>query len=250
MVKKYYQRFAEQMLSEVANISEAISHAGEKGRNNEQILSDFLKRYLPQRFSVDTGQVVAADGSMSSQTDIIIHDRSNTPALFLGGASVLVPIETTYAVISVKTTLDKRELESAVSQIASVRRLKNEASFQYSRGVVTKIPAVEGSVLRPRGLVFAFKARWKEVATIESCFREVLEPIDDLYRANGVCVLDTCMIRRVPYKLETMVYSEDPFLHFFVFLLHLIQTMPSWLVDLEKYFKPYGGYDQGDASRL
>ena len=203
MVKKYYQRFAEQMLSEVANISEAISHAGEKGRNNEQILSDFLKRYLPQRFSVDTGQVVAADGSMSSQTDIIIHDRSNTPALFLGGASVLVPIETAYAVISVKTTLDKTELESAVSQIASVRRLKNEASFQYSRGVVAKIPAPEGAVLRPRGLVFAFKTKWKEVETIESCFREVLKPIDDQVRPNGVCVIDTCFIRRIPHNLRS-----------------------------------------------
>lgn len=244
MVKKYYQRFAAQMLSEVANISEAISHAGEKGRNNEQILAGFLKRYLPQRFSVDTGQVVAADGSMSSQTDIIIHDRSNTPALFLGGASVLVPIETTYAVISVKTTLDKTELEDAVRQIASVRQLKNEASFQYSRGVVMKIPASEDAVLRPRGLVFAFKTKWKEMETIESCFREVLGSIDDQLRPNGVCVIDTCMIRRIPYKLETMVHREDPFLHFFVFLLHLLQTMPSWLVDLEKYFESYGGYGQ------
>jgi hypothetical protein len=250
MVKTYYQLFTNKMLSEAAGISEAISHAGEKGRNNEQVLAEFLRKYLPQRFSVDTGQVVAADGAKSSQTDIIIHDRFNTPALFLGGASVLVPIETTYAVISVKTTLDKVELADAVKQIESVRKLRNQASFQYSRGVVTKVPVLEGSVLRPRGLVFAFKTRWKEVPTIESCFREVLEPIDDQYRANGVCILDTCMIRRIPYKLDTMVYSDDPFLHFFVFLLHLIQTMPSWLVDLEKYFEPYGGYDQGDASRL
>ena len=248
MVKKYYQRFSEKMLSEVGCISEAISHAGEKGRNNEQVLADFLRKYLPQRFSVDTGQVVAADGSTSSQTDIIIHDRFNTPALFLGGASVLVPIETTYAVISVKTTLDKTELADAVKQIESVRRLKNEASFQYSRGVVMKIPATEGAVLRPRGLVFAFKTKWKEVGTIESCFREVIEPIDDQLRPNGVCVIDKCMVRRVPHKLETKVYTDDALLHFFIFLLHLIQTMPAWLMDFEKYFESYGEYDREDFS--
>jgi hypothetical protein len=248
MVKKYYQHFAEKMLSEVASISEAISHAGEKGRNNEQVLVDFLKRYLPQRFSVDTGHVVAADGSRSSQTDIIIHDRFNTPALFLGGASVLVPIETTYAVISVKTTLDKTELADAVKQIESVRRLKNEASFQYSRGVVMKIPATEGMVLRPRGLVFAFKTKWTEVETIESCFREVLGPIDDQLRPNGVCVIDKCMIRRLPHKLETKTYTDAAFLHFFIFLLHLIQSMPGWLVDFEKYFESYGEYDREDLS--
>jgi hypothetical protein len=249
MVKKYYQCFTERMLSEAASISESISHAGEKGRNNEQILAEFLRKYQPQRFSVDTGQVIAADGSTSSQTDIIIHDRFNTPALFLGGASVLVPVETTYAVISVKTTLDRTELADAVKQIESVRRLKNEASFQYSRGVVTKIPATEGAVLRPRGLVFAFKTKWKEVKTIESCFREVLEPIDDQFRPNGVCIIDTCMIRRIPHKLETKVYREDAFLHFFIFLLHLIQSMPGWLVDFEKYFESYGGYNREDISQ-
>jgi hypothetical protein len=246
MVRNYYQRFAEKMLSEVGNISEAISHAGEKGRNNEQVLTEFLRKYLPQRFAVDTGHVVSADGSTSAQTDIIIHDRFNTPALFLGGASVLVPIETTYAVISVKTTLDKTELVDAVKQIESVRRLKNEASFQYSRGVVMKIPAAEGAVLRPRGLVFAFKTTWKEINTIESCFREVIEPIDDQFRPNCVCVIDKCTVRRIPHKLETKVYSDDAFLHFFIFLLHLIQTMPAWLVDFEKYFESYGEYIRDD----
>jgi hypothetical protein len=239
MVKKYYQRLTEKMLTDVESISDAFSHAGEKGRNNEQVLAEFLRKYLPQRFSVDTGQVFSADGSKSAQTDIIIHDRFNTPALFLGNASVLVPVETTYAVISVKTTLDKAELVDAVKQIETVRRLKNEASFQYSRGVVMKISADESAVLRPRGLVFAFKSRWKDVSTIESCFREVVEPIDDRFRPNGVCVIDRCLVRRIPYKLDTKVHTVHPFLHFFVFLLYLIQTMPAWLVDLEKYFESY-----------
>lgn len=239
MVNKYYQRFTEMMLAEVESISAAISHSGEKGRNNEQVLARFLAKYLPQRFSVDTGHVVASDGTKSSQTDIIIHDRINTPALFLGGASVLVPIETTYAVISVKTTLDKTELADAVRQIESVRRLKNEASFQYSRGVVIKIPAMDQAVLRPRGLVFAFKTTWKDVVTIEKTFKEIVAPIDDHFRPNGVCVIDKCLIRRMPYTLDTRIYSEHPFFHFFVFLLYLIQTMPSWLVDLEKYFESY-----------
>lgn len=202
------------MLSEVNSISEEFSHAGEKGRNNENVLAKFLKLYLPERFSVATGQVVASDGTKSCQTDIIISDRFNTPALFLGNGSVLVPIETTYAVISVKTNLDKTELADAVQQIASVRRLKNEASFQYSRGVVTKIAAPEGQVLRPRGLVFAFKTRWRKVNTIDRCFRELIEPIEDDFRPNGLCVIDRCLIRRIPYKLDTRMYEDHPLLPF------------------------------------
>jgi len=102
-----------------------------------------------------------------------------------------------------------------------------------------KMPAAEGSVLRPRGFVFAFKTKWKDVSTIDSCFREVIEPIDDHCRPNGVCVIDTCLIRRVPHTLETRVHTDHPLLHFFTFLLHSIQTMPAWLVDLEKYFESY-----------
>lgn len=240
MLDKHYQQFAKRMLDDVQNISVAFSsHQGEKGKNKELVLAEFLRKYLPPRFTVDTGQVVSCDGTKSTQTDIIIHDRMNTPAIFVGGASVLVPIETTYAVISVKTTLNKGELADAVKQIESVRRLKNDALFQYSRGEVMKVLAVESAVLRPRGLVFAVKSTWKDVRTIEKCFKETIEPIKDEFRPNGVCVIDKCLIRRMPYSLNTRIHSEHPFLHFFVFLLYLIQTMPSWLVDIEKYFESY-----------
>jgi len=111
-----------------------------------------------------------------------------------------------------------------------------------------KIPATEGIVLRPRGLVFAFKTKWTEVETIESCFREVIGPIDDQLRPNGACVIDQCMIRRLPHKLETKAYTDDAFLLFFIFLLHLIQSMPGWLVGFEKYFESYGEYDREDLS--
>ncbi|MBU6434676.1 MAG: hypothetical protein KJS98_15315, partial [Nitrospirae bacterium] len=118
-------------------------------------------------------------------------------------------------------------------------RLNNNASFQYSRGEIMKVPAASNTVLRPRGLVFAYKTTWKDVMTIEKAFREIIEPINDDFRPNGVCVIDKCLIRRIPHSLNTRIYSEHPFLHFFVFLLYLIQTMPSWLVDLEKYFESY-----------
>ena len=239
MVKKYYKRFAETMMREVEGISDAVSHQGDKGRNNEQVLVNFLRKFLPQRFSVDTGQVVSCDGRQSSQTDIIIHDRLNTPALFLAGTSVLVPIETTYAVISVKTTLDKTELRDAIRQIQSVRGLENQASFIYSRGEVMKVPAHSGGVLRPRGFVFAYKSKWKTVESINKAFLQTIKELDDAYRPNGVCVINQCLIRRIPFQLETRVHESDPFLHFFMFLLHLIQTMPAWLVDMEKYSVSY-----------
>jgi hypothetical protein len=81
--------------------------------------------------------------------------------------------------------------------------------------------------------------KWKNLQSINKAFIESIEAVDDRYRSNGVCVIEKCLIRRLPYKLETRMHESDPFLHFFSFLLHLIQSMPGWLVDMEKYFESY-----------
>lgn len=81
-----------------------------------------------------------------------------------------------------------------------------------------KLPASEGEVLRPRCFVFAYKTNWKKIDTINNAFLEVVEPIDDKHRPNGVCIIDKCLIRRVPYKLETRIYENDPFLNFFIYV--------------------------------
>ena len=122
-MKRHYEGLAERMLSEINTISDRMSHSGEKGRNNELVLREFLNAALPRRFSVSTGKVVAVGGLESGQMDLIVHDRIHTPALLEAHAWSLVPIESVYAVISVKTTLDKKELRDAMSSIASVRAL-------------------------------------------------------------------------------------------------------------------------------
>jgi hypothetical protein len=58
-----------------------MSHQRENGKNNEFVLSEFLKMYLPTRYTVSTGKVQAVGGLESGQVDIIIHDRFNVPAL-------------------------------------------------------------------------------------------------------------------------------------------------------------------------
>ena len=114
-MKRHYEGLAERMLSEINTISDRMSHAGEKGRNNELVLREFLNGALPKRFAVTTGKVIAVGGLESGQIDLIIHDRFHTPALMEAHAWSIVPIESVYAIISVKTTLDKEELRDALS---------------------------------------------------------------------------------------------------------------------------------------
>src|SRR6266581_3662444 len=100
-MRKHYEGLTNRMLSEIETISDRMSHAGEKGRNNELVLREFLERTLAKRYSVSTGKVVSVRGHESGQVDLIVHDRLNTPALIEGRAWRLVPVESVYAVISV-----------------------------------------------------------------------------------------------------------------------------------------------------
>jgi hypothetical protein len=227
------------MLSELRTISDEMSHAGEKGRNNEAILREFLSRHLPTRYTVSTGKVVSAGGLESGQIDLIVHDRLDTPALMDARAWSLVSVESVQAVISVKTSLDRAELKDAMASIESVRKLPRIAALSKQGSKFEDVP--EDQVLRPRGLVFAYKSTW---ATFDSCataFVELLDEFDDANRPNGVCVLDQGFLIRRAFTKEIIRFHEHVLLHFFMFLVRTISNRPQYHLDLIKYFtEDYG----------
>jgi hypothetical protein len=233
------------MQSEITTISDRMNkNPGEKGRNNELVLGEFLNANLPRRYSVSTGLVVAAGGEESDQIDLIVHDRFHAPAMVDARAWSLVPVESTYAVISVKTTLTKDELRDALNNVASVRKLPRKAAIRYDTD--HKIELEEKYTLRPRGFVFAFKSSWTSPKSADNAFRDLLQNLQDDSRPNAVCLLDQCLLIRKPYTTETVVYTEHALLHFFVFLLRTLDTFPRYQVDLTQYFdEDYGNKPDG-----
>lgn len=170
-MKRYYTGITTRMLSEIETISDQMSHSGEKGRNNERVLAEFLRRHLPQRYTVSTGKVVAVGGAESGQVDVIIHDRLYTPALLDAHAWALVPVEAVHAVVSVKTTLSKPELRDVLNSIQSVRALPRRAATFVSGNAIQRVP--EEHVLRPRAYAFAFKSNWADAQGVDSAFVEI-----------------------------------------------------------------------------
>jgi len=238
-MQRHYAGLAKRMLSEIESISDQMSHAGEKGRNNEAILCEFLGRRLPSRYTVSTGKVVATGGAESGQIDVIIHDRLETPAFIDAHAWKLVPIESVYAVISVKTTLTKPELRDAIESLASVRCLPKKAASVLVNGRLAGVE--DGLVLRPRALVFAFKSGWTSLDGFRRSFDELLSEIQDDDRPNGVCLLEHAFVMRKPYTTDLVSFTEHSLLHFFLFLVKAMDTMPRYRTDLSKYFsEDYG----------
>jgi hypothetical protein len=103
--------------------SNRIRHQGDKGEVNEQYFIDFLRRYLPNRYTVDKAMVIDSLGATSDSIDVVVFDRQYTPTLLDSDKHRYVPAESVYAVFECKPTINKTYLNYAAEKAASVRRL-------------------------------------------------------------------------------------------------------------------------------
>lgn len=117
--------FASEQLCLAANLrsSNRIRHQGDKGEVNEQFFIDFLRRYLPNRYTVEKAMIIDSLGATSDSIDIVIFDRQYTPTLLDSEKHRYVPAESVYAIFECKPAINKEYLEYAADKAKSVRRL-------------------------------------------------------------------------------------------------------------------------------
>lgn len=106
-----------------AKMESELSHATAQGDNTETAWLDFLKSYLPKRYSCDKAFVIDSQGNISDQLDVVIYDLYFSPLLFDYGNNKYITAESVYAVFEVKPELNKKNFEYAGEKVASVRRL-------------------------------------------------------------------------------------------------------------------------------
>jgi len=104
--------------------SKSITHDGVMGDVNELNFIDVLRKYLPNRYAVDSAIVIDSNGNTSEQIDIVIFDQQYTPTLLDQKNHRFVPSEAVYAIFEVKPTINKQYLEYASSKAKSVRVLE------------------------------------------------------------------------------------------------------------------------------
>jgi hypothetical protein len=108
--------------------SKDIKHPRDVGDAREQILRKFLNEngLVPRRYGVSDGKtrVSSPTGHISAEMDIVLFDRDNSINLMRrdGGYEVL-PIESVYGVIQVKSRLNKNEIRDGLENIASFKKL-------------------------------------------------------------------------------------------------------------------------------
>ncbi len=103
--------------------SASITHNGTMGDVNEKHFIEMIRKYLPDRYAVDTGIVIDSNGKTSDQIDVVVFDNQYTPTLLDQQDHRFIPAESVYAVFEVKPHIDKVYLEYAGKKAESVRTL-------------------------------------------------------------------------------------------------------------------------------
>lgn len=135
----------EKILSELALVYR-LTHNGEKGKEAEEILKNFLKKYLPQKYQVTTG-FVHTDMGISNQSDILLYDANNYPPLYSGYANQIIHMSSLRAVIECTMKLNKRKIEEDNKKINNLKAL-------YKKNVI-----IQDSMSRePLAILFAYKS--------------------------------------------------------------------------------------------
>ncbi|MFJ9211052.1 DUF6602 domain-containing protein [Streptomyces sp. NPDC102264] len=140
--------------------SKNFNHHGEAGTSREVLIQQFLSGYLPTHVeAVHNVEVIAANGDVSPQSDIVLIDRGTPPFTSLQGFRI-IPNECVYGMIEVKTKLDGAQLADACNKISRLRRMPKTA-YRPISGTIPRSTKAYGEThnyFPTSGMIVAFNS--------------------------------------------------------------------------------------------
>lgn len=181
-------------------VTKQIEHNGIKGSAREDLLKKYLRDLLPNKYSISSGIVIDFNQNQSKQQDFIIHDAFNCPSFFKTESNTILPVESVYATIEIKSCLNYDTLKQSVENIESVRKLQklpnnNVISNEYNEQY-------------PLGFVFAYSSSYS-LEQIQKRLFELNKNIEGRHQISIICILDKGLIFNV-YKDNLTNYTIIP----------------------------------------
>lgn len=192
------QAIAEKLKIDYDNVTSRIEHSGIKGTAREDLLKQNLIGLFPKRYSICSGIIMDSNQAQSKQQDFIIYDSFNCPAFYETESNKILPIESIYATIEIKSTLTKETLKQSIDNVKSVRSLE-KAETNYSK--IFKYPV---------GFVFAYSSD-ADLETIQKNLFELNKDVNPEYQISIICVLDKGLIFNVSKDniVEYTIYPSN-----------------------------------------
>ena len=240
-VRKIFQGISNKMLVDFNEISQQVNHSGEKGKVREKVLIEFLKKYLPKKYSIGQGEIIDIEGNISPQCDIVIYDAINYPLFLIEDDYQLFPIESVYCVIEVKSKLDNSEIKDCVSKIKTIKSLHGGEKIS--------------------GVVFSYSTRFLEKPFINKVAENLLKLNDEIKskeRIDIINILDDGIMVRHPseddYNGAYELFLELAIPNLNIFLMSLFDKLSSdpnaYYVEGESVLSQYSTGEIGFVKKI
>lgn len=248
-MQEYYDALRGEFLLK-AKRSAALPHLGERGRNEEERVRNFLRRVLPQRFSVGSGFIVSSNKTLepSSHMEVVIYDEFHNAPLHRELASNVYPVEMVYATVEVKRLLEKKDLPKVLADIQKIRTLGAERWYAAYAAVpkdatdssqsITGQMQFQLSKPVPRSYLIAIRQKgWADLSAFTNDLARALEATPT--HIHGVVILDS------DWYVTLKAYStprtglepktRNSLLRFVNDLLPAIASMPMHQMSFDRY---------------
>lgn len=234
-IRDIFLNLQEQMKSTLSVNKKILTHPVAKGDCAEAEWMKMLNSYLPIRYRADRAFVIDYEGNVSDQIDIVIYDRHYSPFILKQEGSTYIPAESVYAVIEVKPTLNKKNIEYASEKANSVRRLKRTAAAIVHAG---------GKIQKPKKPFFILAGILTSDGSISNSLKDNLRRAKKNGFLNFGCSLqggsfwfETC--GRKTRSFETSSKDESLIFFFLNLLSELQQLGTVSAIDLKNYIKSF-----------
>lgn len=224
-------------------------HPTGKGDATENVWINLLKEHLPSRYCISKAFVIDHEGNVSDQIDAVIYDSYYSKFIFSDGTNKYIPVESVYAVLEIKQTLNTEYIKYAVNKIESVKKLKRTSKEirQIKGEKVAKKP------LPIIGGLLTTNTKWadsKIKSNIESNIKNHSSTRDR--RINYIVCLEKG-VYKISYKNSRINVTESEndktaFYAIFWLLILLQDRGNSPAIDYEKYGvkNAYKGVDEDE----
>src|SRR6266508_713861 len=187
-----FRAVAGQMQADFQATRRLVQHKGLKGKAAENnLVATFLRRYLPATLTIrQNAEVVSSAGDVSPECDVLICDPS-TPPLWSANNVEIVPIESLYGLIEVKSALSPGDLRDAWAKTAAIKHYPKTAWIPGDRLLkpVVQLYGKQWEYFPTVGFVFAFTSR-SSLKRLRGVMWELAQDTEPEHRLDGVWILD------------------------------------------------------------
>ncbi len=242
-------RIAVRMRSEFEEARATTDHAASKGSMHETTVRQFLATHVPGSLGVCHGQAMDSTGATSRQLDVMIYDTENAPVLHVREGFRVLPIESVFAAVEVKSYLDGSALNDAIENMLSLKRLQRTAHVPMGVAYHPIVYGTQWDYWPTNYLVLAFDSISLETLAERLRAATIDRDLAVDQRIDMICVLDKGVIMNrhpdggldplpMPGSNLTVIRSDPPERALFTFYLAWTRILPRYEghpVELKEY---------------